>query len=248
VAKVDKLIPAQADGAGNKPLTFWQRYRATVFQVYLVGAVFVFLVLAVLATTVAYFAFDVSITRTVQSIHAGWFAALMFALSWPGFEPQTYVISAIVMVTLYLERLIWETVVTLTSGICGSALGLGIKAWVERPRPSADLVHVFQQLNSYSFPSGHVLYYTTFGGFLFFLAYTLRKPDWVRTVLLVVLGGMVALIGLSRIYEGQHWASDVLGSYLLGSVLLSLVVLLYRWGKPRYFVDQPVAKETRGSR
>jgi undecaprenyl-diphosphatase len=242
VAKVDKLIPTQAAGAGNKPLTFWQRHRATVFQVYLIGAVFAFLVLAVLATTVAYFTFDVSITRAVQSIHAGWFAALMFALSWPGFEPQTYVISALVLILLYLKRLIWETVATLTSGICSSALGIGIKALVERPRPSADLVHIVQQLSSYSFPSGHVLYYTTFGGFLFFLAYTLRRPDWVRTLLLVVLGGMVALIGLSRIYEGQHWASDVLGSYLLGSVLLSLVVLLYRWGKPRFFVNQPVAK------
>ena len=66
----------------------------------------------------------------------------------------------------------------------------------------------------------------------------------MRTCLLLILGGMVALIGLSRIYEGQHWASDVLAAYLLGSVWLSLSILIYRWGKPRYFVNQPVAKET----
>jgi undecaprenyl-diphosphatase len=61
-----------------------------------------------------------------------------------------------------------------------------------------------------------------------------------------MLVGMVAMIGASRIYVGQHWASDVVGAYLLGSVWLALSVLIYRWGKPRFFVNQPVAKETPG--
>jgi membrane-associated phospholipid phosphatase len=55
---------------------------------------------------------------------------------------------------------------------------------------------------------------------------------------------MVALIGVSRIFEGQHWASDVLAAYLLGSVWLSGSIAIYRWGKPRYFANQPTAKET----
>jgi membrane-associated phospholipid phosphatase len=51
------------------------------------------------------------------------------------------------------------------------------------------------------------------------------------------------MMGLSRIYQGQHWFSDVMGAYLLGSLWLALTIRLYRWGKPRYFVDQPVAPE-----
>jgi undecaprenyl-diphosphatase len=199
-------------------------------------------VLAALANTIAYFAFDLTITRAVQSIQAGWLTALMFWLSWPGFAPQTDIISALVSLLLYLKKLKWETIVVLVGGIVSSVLGSGIKALVERPRPSSDLAHVVQQLNTYSFPSGHVLYYTTFVGFLFFLACTLHRPGWIRAALLIVLGSMVALIGLSRIYEGQHWASDVLGAYLLGSVLLSLEVLVYRWGKPRYFVVDRTAR------
>ncbi len=105
----------------------------------------------------------------------------------------------------------------------GSFLGLGIKLIVDRPRPSADLVNVISELKDYSFPSGHVLYFTTFVGFLLFLSYTLLKNSWWRTTLLIILGSMVALIGLSRIYEGQHWASDVLAAYLLGSVWLTLL-------------------------
>jgi membrane-associated phospholipid phosphatase len=222
----------------------WRRYRATVFLTYLIVAVVVFIVLAVLAKTIAYFTFDVTITRALQIYHVGWFDGLMGALSWIGFAPQAWVIAAIIMVFLYASGLKWETVVILISVLGSSALGLSLKILVDRPRPTADLVNVISQLKSYSFPSGHVLFFVTFFGFLLFLAYTLLKPTWWRTSLLVVLAGMVVLIGPSRIYEGQHWASDVVGAYLIGSVWLALTILIYRWGKPRFFVNQPVAKET----
>jgi undecaprenyl-diphosphatase len=108
------------------------------------------------------------------------------------------------------------------------------------------LVHVVQQLNDPSFPSGHVLLYTAFFGFLLFLAYMLLKPSFSRTFLLVILGSLVALVGLSRIYLGNHWASDVTGAYLLGSLWLALSVAIYRWGKTRFFVRQPLAPEKPG--
>jgi len=158
------------------------------------------------------------------------------------------VITLINLLVLYASGLKWETVVLLISVLGSSALGLGLKVLIDRPRPSADLVNVISQLKSYSFPSGHVLFFVTFFGSLLFLAFTLLKPAWWRVLLLVVLFGMVALIGPSRIYEGQHWASDVVGAYLLGSVWLALSILIYRWGKPRFFVNQPVAKETPISR
>jgi membrane-associated phospholipid phosphatase len=219
-----------------------RRYRAEVFQGYMILAVVVFFILAVLAHTVAYFTFDVTITHAVQTFNAGWFDALMYALSWIGFAPQVWIISLVVLLFLYASGLHWETVVTFVSLVGITALGTGIKLLVDRPRPSADLVNVLSQLKDNSFPSGHVLYFTTFVGFLLFLSYTLLKHSWWRTTLLIIFGGMVALIGLSRIYEGQHWASDVIGAYLLGSVWLGLSILVYRWGKPRFFVNQPVAK------
>jgi membrane-associated phospholipid phosphatase len=226
----------------------WRRYRASVFLTYLIVAVVVFIILAVLAKTIAYFTFDVTITRALQTFHSGWFDAMMGALSWIGFAPQAWVITLGILLFLYASGLKWESVVLLVSVLGSSALGLSLKVLVDRPRPSANLVTVINQLKDYSFPSGHVLFFTTFFGFLLFLAYTLLKPAWWRTVLLVVLVGMVALIGPSRIYEGQHWASDVVAAYLLGSVWLALSVLIYRWGKPRFFVNQPVAKETPFSR
>lgn len=232
------------DAAGAIVEKPWRRYRAAVFLTYLISAVMAFIVLAVLAKTIAYFTFDVTITRALQTFHAGWFDALMRALTWIGFAPQAWIITLGILVFLYASGLKWETVVAAASVLGISVLGLAIKVLVDRPRPSADLVNVINQLKDYSFPSAHVLFFATFFGFLLFLAYTLLKPAWWRTLLLVMLVGMMVLIGPSRIYVGQHWASDVIAAHLLGSVWLVLSVLVYRWGKPRFFVNQPIAKET----
>jgi membrane-associated phospholipid phosphatase len=205
--------------------------RSAIFRGYLAAAILLFAILAVLAHTVAYFAFDVTITREVQEFRAGWFDGLMRTLSWIGFSPQVYVITFLTLLFLFLSGLKWEMIVAFISVVGISVLGFCIKILVDRPRPSADLVYVFSQLKDYSFPSGHVLYFTSFFGFMLFLGYTLLKHSWWRTCLVVTLGGMIGLIGISRIYEGQHWASDVLAAYLLGSVWLALSVYIYDWKK-----------------
>ena len=118
-----------------------------------------------------------------------------------------------------------------------------VKLIVHRPRPTTSLVDVVRQVSGFSFPSGHVMFYVGLFGFLTFLVFTLLKHSWLRTVLLVLLGVLLVLIGPSRIYLGAHWPSDVLGAYMLGSLVLLAIIRFYRWGKTRYLVRQPVASE-----
>lgn len=233
-----RIIEARAIVA--KP---WRRYRATIFQGYLLLAIIAFAILAALAHTIAYFTFDLTITKSVQTFTPIWFDILMRSISWVGFAPQVNLVMLILVLFLYLSGARWEAVMALVSAIGISAIGFLIKVLVDRPRPSSDLVHVLAQLKDFSFPSGHVLFYTAFFGFLFFLTFVLLKSSWIRVARLVIFGALVGLVGLSRIYHGQHWASDVLAAYLLGSVWLALMVRLYGWGKPRFFVHQPIAKE-----
>jgi membrane-associated phospholipid phosphatase len=208
--------------------TLWRRYRTAMFEAYVICAMVIFVILAVIAKAWAYSAFDVKITRAIQTFHAGWFNGLMRAVTWIGFLPQGPLIAAGILLLLYALGLKWEMVMTGASVSGGSALGLGLKVLIARPRPSADLVTVIKHLADNSFPSGHVLFFTTLFGFVLFLAYTLLKHSWWRTLLFVLLLGLMGMIGPSRIYVGEHWASDVVASYLLGSVWLALSVLVYR--------------------
>ena len=145
------------------------------------------------------------------------------------------------ILVIYILGLHWETVMTLAAALLSTGVNVLVKDLVQRPRPGVSMVNVIDVLNSYSFPSGHVMYYLGFLGFIGFLVFSLMKPSLKRGFFLVLIGFPVLLIGISRIYLGEHWASDVLGAYLLGSLTLVVTIQLYRWGKTRFFVHQPVA-------
>jgi undecaprenyl-diphosphatase len=209
----------------------------------LFAAIGAFAVLTFMVKTIPSFPIDLAIERALQSISSPIFAGLMTLISWPGFSPQSFIISALIVAIIYTLGLKWESITALVAALLPPLVNVLVKDWIRRPRPTIDLVNVFGILNSYSFPSGHVMFYVGFYGFLWFLVYTLLKRSWRRTLLLIFLGSLIALVGFSRIYLGQHWPSDVLGAYLLGGLTLVGILQFYRWGKKRFFVHQPVAPE-----
>lgn len=239
---VEKNAP-NAPATATKPV---RHYRAYLFQIYLLAAVLGFGTLFFLARTNPYFSFDLTIERAVQSLQWSGFGALMWFVTVMGFAPQSYIWAGAIIIALFLMGLRWEALTALFAAGGVSLLGTIIKEFVQRARPTSDLVRVFSIINEYSFPSGHVLFYTAFLGFLAFLLYTLAPRSWLRTLGIIILVTLIVLVGISRIYLGQHWPSDVMGAYLLGSLWLALTVYLYRWGKPRFFVHQRAAPEQPG--
>ena len=218
-----------------------RRYRAVLFQGVLVLVAGAFAVLTFLVETLPSFAIDLQITRAIQQINFPFFTGAMSLISWPGFVPQGMIITGLIIALIYSFGLHWEAVMALFAALFSTGVSLLVKEVIQRPRPTSGAVNVIAILNSYSFPSGHVMFYLGFFGFFGFLTFSLLKPSLKRTFLLVLVGALVALIGISRIDLGQHWASDVLGAYLLGSLTLVVTIQIYRWGKTRFLVHQPVA-------
>jgi len=241
---VEKVKDAAQQAAKKETTSPPKReYRTFLFQVSLFAAIAAFGVLTFMVKTIPSFPIDLEITRALQSLNSPIFAALMSLISWPGFSPQSYILSLIIVAVIYLFGLHWEAISALVAALLPPILNVIVKELIRRPRPTVDLVHVLRILESYSFPSGHVMFYVGFFGFLWFLVYTLLKRSWRRTLLLILLGTLIGLVGISRIYLGQHWPSDVLGAYLLGGLTLVAILQFYRWGKQRFFVHQPVAAE-----
>jgi undecaprenyl-diphosphatase len=235
-----QVAAQQAARAESEPSPV-RHYRALVLQAALLIIALAFAVLTYLVKAMPFFAVDLKITKAIQSIQFPFFVVLMDAVSWPGFSPQSFIFTILIVLLIYTLGLRWEAVAASIAAVFASGVNVLVKDLVQRPRPASDLVKVFATLNSYSFPSGHVMFYLGFYGFIWMLAFSLLKPSIMRTFLLIFFGSMILLVGVSRVYQGEHWPSDVLGSYLLGTLTLVAIIRIYVWGKQRFFVRQPVA-------
>jgi undecaprenyl-diphosphatase len=159
---------------------------------------------------------------------------LLRVVSWPGFPPESRVIPPSIVAGLWLVGLRLEALFQL--GAWSTALiSSGLKALARRPRPAqADAVEVVAApLRGSSFPSGHVLTYIGVYGFLAHLVDAHVDHVVLRRAGVAALAGLVGLVGPSRVQQGHHWPTDVLGSYLVGLPLLALYVEAYRRTKTR---------------
>ncbi|MCR4322662.1 MAG: phosphatase PAP2 family protein [Candidatus Azambacteria bacterium] len=125
-----------------------------------------------------------------------------------------------VMWLLYRGMAVYA-VAFITSVVGASGVTVVMKWVLERPRPSG-----FQALmeHTFSFPSGHAALSLAFFGILvyFLIRHTSRRSLQVFAVL---VGGMIIIaIGVSRVYLGVHWPSDVVGSYVLVGLWLAIVI------------------------
>ena len=103
-----------------------------------------------------------------------------------------------------------------------------LKLVIGRPRPTVELVQVVGSNSGFSFPSGHSAYAIVFYGFLFYLIPKMVQQPTAKRAIQSVLILLIILTGLSRIYLGAHWPSDVFGSFLLGGLLLTPGIALYQ--------------------
>jgi undecaprenyl-diphosphatase len=99
---------------------------------------------------------------------------------------------------------------------------------VDRSRPPADLVGINNPFGGFSFPSGHAFQSFVLFAFLIHLATILISRTWLRRSVQAFLALLILGIGISRVYLGAHWPSDVLGAYLLGGFFLALLLRGYR--------------------
>lgn len=101
-----------------------------------------------------------------------------------------------------------------------------LKLIIARPRPSV-LRLVYEE--GYSFPSGHAMVSMGFYGFLIYLAYKNIKNKKIKIPLIIFLSILILLIGVSRIYLGVHYATDIIGGFLIAIIYLILFIkFLYK--------------------
>jgi undecaprenyl-diphosphatase len=214
------------------PLPGALRRGWVVLTLYLVVLV-ALLALALAAHSYSVLPGDLPFTRELQEDRNPLVYFVLYFVSYIGYPLQSAVIFIVVAMLLWLFHLRLEAIF-LTLTLLGDLIGGALKLLVARSRPSPDLVHVTQQLSSFSFPSGHTLHYTVFYGFLAFVVIMNFRPSWERAILVVICLALVALVGVSRVYLGEHWLTDVIGGYLTGLLLLTPLIAGYLWAREHY--------------
>ena len=98
-----------------------------------------------------------------------------------------------------------------------------IKFIMQRPRPTE--FRIIEE-TGYSFPSGHSMVSLAFYGYLVYLIYKYINNKHLKRTLIIILSVLICIIGVSRIYLGVHYTSDVLGGFLISFAYLIIYIEL----------------------
>jgi membrane-associated phospholipid phosphatase len=177
-------------------------------------------ILTVFVITDPLSAIDREFSEEIQEHHNQLLDQAMRAISWFGYSRGSVIIVVVTAFLFLLFRYKKEALFIVLTALSGLVSTI-VKLLVDRPRPLPSLVRVLEKTQQQSFPSGHVLFYTTFFGFLTLLMYWLKElSKAIRISVATISLFLIFTIPISRIYLGAHWFTDVLGGFFLGILLL----------------------------
>lgn len=121
-----------------------------------------------------------------------------------------------------------NTRLALAGAMIWLTLGLGslLKVLFARVRPETDYV-ANMLVQTFSFPSGHASGATIAYGLLAYLAWNLLPQPWSYVAVAAAVA-LIVLVGISRIYLGAHFPSDVVAGWLLGIAVLLIVIFVIK--------------------
>lgn len=161
-----------------------------------------------------------------------------FITSWPTWLELPFVIittlgGPVVTLGIGASVVIWGYLSTnmrlAFSGIAiWATLGVGalIKLLIGRERPATEYAANIS-LDTMSFPSGHTSGSTVAYGLLAYIAWSTLPQPW-NYITVIILAILIVAIGISRIYLGAHYPSDVVAGWILGGVVLCIILFIVR--------------------
>ncbi len=159
----------------------------------------------------------------LRALRTDWLDIAMVAVTELGGARISVAVGVAVFAWLCWRRA-WTVALYWAAALLGArACVMALKLGMARVRPAS----IYSGLESYSFPSGHATSSMVTYGFLAFLM-CLRQPWRVRIPVLALTVVAVAAIGVSRLYLGMHWLSDVAAGYALGLAWIALLGTAYR--------------------
>ncbi|HLC72999.1 MAG TPA: phosphatase PAP2 family protein [Candidatus Nanoarchaeia archaeon] len=168
---------------------------------------------------------EISIVNLIQSFQHSWLTSIFIFISLISSTKSYFIIVPIGAAFFYFKHYRLEALFTILASL-GNVFNPIIKTIVGRERPTNDIASILETKADSSFPSGHAMGVIIFYGFLLYL--TWKLPFKHKKLISTILIFFIILVGISRVYLGVHWPTDVLGAYIIGLLWLILVITIYQ--------------------
>ncbi|MBS4214402.1 MULTISPECIES: phosphatase PAP2 family protein [Neobacillus] len=171
--------------------------------------------------------FDSTIISSVQGLESPALTAIMKFFTFIGSTKIVVILSLLIIFFLYkvlhhrLELILFIAVIAGTP-IINSIL----KSIFHRARPE---FHRLIEIGGYSFPSGHAMNAFSVYGILAFLLWRHIATRTGRILLIIFSTIMILMIGISRIYLGVHYPSDIIGGYFASGFWMATAIWFFQW-------------------
>ena len=180
-------------------------------------AIFIVLLINVLNGNVA--GFDNSVYNAISSLKSNFMTAFLKGITKFADEEPIILIAIVALIVIKNRKIGASIALNLATSAFFNNI---IKEIVQRPRPPMELRMVEE--SSFSFPSGHAMTGMAFYGLIIYFVFKNVKDKKVRNTICTVLSLLIFLVGISRIYLGVHYASDVLAGFAFGIVYLVVYI------------------------
>jgi membrane-associated phospholipid phosphatase len=161
---------------------------------------------------------DIELTRAIHGLTVGWLTDLVVGVTDLAATSTVLPVTAVAVLALAAVRH-WRGAAALALAVLGTQAAVAIgKALITRPRPP-DEVAILDP-SGWSFPSGHSASAVALYLMLALVATSLWRGRLRPAVAFGAAGTIVALVGLSRVYLGAHYPTDVLAGWLVGGILV----------------------------
>ncbi|WP_179344003.1 phosphatase PAP2 family protein [Winogradskyella ursingii] len=169
--------------------------------------------------------YDTAITQSIQSYRSPFLTDYLIAVTEIGDVWGYAVVFTAIIVTFLLVFRSWKYILQLTSVlVLALSSNVLLKQIINRARPSGEHLVTVETL---SYPSGHAMLSMAFYGFLIYLFYQFKMHIVIKSILITLFALLILSIGISRIYLGVHYPSDVVGGYLAGIIWLILCIVIF---------------------
>jgi undecaprenyl-diphosphatase len=189
-------------------------------------AIACFLIVSIIVQSGSFAQLDLRIIASVQGRESDKLTLLMEGLSWIGSTAPVIILSISLAIFLFVILQHRSELVLLIAVVAGSTIiNVVLKQLFHRERP--DIYRIVDEVG-YGFPSGHSAGAMALYGVLTYLLWRHVATKKGRGALLFIGLLLTMGIGLSRIYLGVHYPSDVLGGYLISGAWLGLCIGMFR--------------------